>query len=931
MDGGVEKALAHAADEAAHDPDAAQRAFELVMLSISSEPAMAPFKGEYAKLLAALKASFGAEKKLVSKVRALNEEIASNASRVQQALRLSEEDGATIDELRKQLERAWGLVEAGNTRAEAMSQNLERVGAEAAAHGATLARYAALLGDGATLEEVVAAKESLEARLAAAATAVGAERARADGLLAELAARTKKYREKKDEVAALHAVVVGKDEDLAKAARQRSALQGDLASAKDAAADKAAAADAAKRAADAAEAARAKAAAAAETERARTTAALAELSAAKNAGKKASDDLAVLLEKAAVAAEAKAALDKALHAAQAEAAREAAARAKAVAKAEALSKEVASVRAVADRHAEALAALRTELVGVEKDVLAERAAVKEKDTALGRVERDKAAAEKKAADAASRTGAAQLEISAKGSEIAALENALKAAGADLRRARAACASYELERTKARADAEALQRELAERDTALEIKNVQLADMEKREAELGARLKAAQTAFESSRAERNAALKSLAGRADEMDELRRKFKILSNQLESSKDDVLAKDKLLIAEQFEVAALAKRLDQRTAEVDTTRRLLHDASDNVGRQGAELGNAAAALRRADADAVAQKRAFDALVAERDLLAAQLTRRNDEMALLHEKNALAGITLAKGETQFKALAEENHVCKLKVRGARRDVRVRARARAPRASSPPYPRPLHPAARPADCRAQARHAARAGAQHGRGRGDEEAHCGDVARPQRGAREGEGARRGAGPAGAGAEPPQPPPPPPLFPPQNKLLTTELENPLNVHRWRKLEGTDPELHDLIARFATLQKRLIAKTEEVVERDLAIAERDRVVAELRARVAAAPGAELGEQLAAAQHALAERSRQLKSAASEATMFQTQAAAAAYEVERISRELADAKRAAFAADAKKRAAAPGAAGKRDAHAPPPLEVAAAPMRPR
>jgi hypothetical protein len=32
--------------------------------------------------------------------------------------------------------------------------------------------------------------------------------------------------------------------------------------------------------------------------------------------------------------------------------------------------------------------------------------------------------------------------------------------------------------------------------------------------------------------------------------------------------------------------------------------------------------------------------------------------------------------------------------------------------------------------------------------------------------------------------------------QVKALSEELENPLNYHRWRKLEGTDPETWELL---------------------------------------------------------------------------------------------------------------------------------------
>lgn len=47
----------------------------------------------------------------------------------------------------------------------------------------------------------------------------------------------------------------------------------------------------------------------------------------------------------------------------------------------------------------------------------------------------------------------------------------------------------------------------------------------------------------------------------------------------------------------------------------------------------------------------------------------------------------------------------------------------------------------------------------------------------------------------------------------KGLSEELENPMNVHRWRKLEGTDSDTYEMLTKIQTLQKRLIAKTEEV----------------------------------------------------------------------------------------------------------------------
>lgn len=48
----------------------------------------------------------------------------------------------------------------------------------------------------------------------------------------------------------------------------------------------------------------------------------------------------------------------------------------------------------------------------------------------------------------------------------------------------------------------------------------------------------------------------------------------------------------------------------------------------------------------------------------------------------------------------------------------------------------------------------------------------------------------------------------------RALADELSRPMNVHRWRKLECSDPETFKMVMKIHTLQKRLIAKSEEVL---------------------------------------------------------------------------------------------------------------------
>ena len=65
----------------------------------------------------------------------------------------------------------------------------------------------------------------------------------------------------------------------------------------------------------------------------------------------------------------------------------------------------------------------------------------------------------------------------------------------------------------------------------------------------------------------------------------------------------------------------------------------------------------------------------------------------------------------------------------------------------------------------------------------------------------------------------------------RAMEEEMENPMNVHRWRKLEASDPSAFELIQKIQLLQKRLIQKTEEVVQKELLIQEKEKLYAELK----------------------------------------------------------------------------------------------------
>ncbi|XP_019491834.1 PREDICTED: cilia- and flagella-associated protein 58 [Hipposideros armiger] len=127
----------------------------------------------------------------------------------------------------------------------------------------------------------------------------------------------------------------------------------------------------------------------------------------------------------------------------------------------------------------------------------------------------------------------------------------------------------------------------------------------------------------------------------------------------------------------------------------------------------------------------------------------------------------------------------------------------------------------------------------------------------------------------------------------RALEEELENPMNVHRWRKLEASDPSTFELIQKIHTLQKRLIGKTEEVVEKELLLQEKEKLYVELKHILARQPGPEAAEQLQIYRHTLREKTKQLKVLSSELNMYESQSQEYKYEIEKLTNELVNLKK--------------------------------------
>ncbi|KAM3144477.1 hypothetical protein pb186bvf_003346 [Paramecium bursaria] len=125
------------------------------------------------------------------------------------------------------------------------------------------------------------------------------------------------------------------------------------------------------------------------------------------------------------------------------------------------------------------------------------------------------------------------------------------------------------------------------------------------------------------------------------------------------------------------------------------------------------------------------------------------------------------------------------------------------------------------------------------------------------------------------------------------LSEELENPNNAHRCRKLQGSDPDVYEMKQKIKTLQRRLIFKTEQVVEKEVLIQQKEKQILELREIMRRQPGLEEAERISVLQEQMKAKTRQMKSLAAELNMYQAQINEFKFDIERLNKELQETKR--------------------------------------
>lgn len=293
---------------------------------------------------------------------------------------------------------------------------------------------------------------------------------------------------------------------------------------------------------------------------------------------------------------------------------------------------------------------------------------------------------------------------------------------------------------------------------------------------------------------------------QMEELTSKIKSMQSEITQLKGEINTKELEMAKKAADNQKEHSRNDRNQNDLSHVKKMLQEQVAIVEKRDSEVRLLSVTIHRMEEESMVFKKEREQALNERDILASQLVRRNDEIALLYEKIKILQIMMGKGELQYRERVDDIRLLKLKIKDLQRE-KVTG---------------MKETAAWQQCKKDLIRTHR-----------------DLLREKL---------------------------------KVKTLSEELENPLNVHRWRRLEGSDPDCFEMIQKIQSLQKRLMQKTEELIQRDIVIQEQEKNNRELQSRLTRQSETDASTQLAKYQREIQEKNRQVNSLKGELTMYQT-----------------------------------------------------------
>ena len=114
-----------------------------------------------------------------------------------------------------------------------------------------------------------------------------------------------------------------------------------------------------------------------------------------------------------------------------------------------------------------------------------------------------------------------------------------------------------------------------------------------------------------------------------------------------------------------------EQLRNELDRSKSNIKEADSAINAQKVEIDKLNHIINEADQERRRQKKEYDIVVNERDILGTQLVRRNDELAALYERIKIQQATLQMGQSQYRDRLAEIRQLKVRLADLKRQLHL--------------------------------------------------------------------------------------------------------------------------------------------------------------------------------------------------------------------------------------------------------------------
>merc|ERR1719409_1683406 len=231
--------------------------------------------------------------------------------------------------------------------------------------------------------------------------------------------------------------------------------------------------------------------------------------------------------------------------------------------------------------------------------------------------------------------------------------------------------YELEKTREKYGIE-LSQANAKYFSALEelkSRDVRLTDLKKQIADVQAKRNQQKNLYDAVCMDRNLHSKNLVESTEQIAEMRRKFKIMFHTTTALKEEIREKDSKLVRGHFRHKKVLQTNDKLKDSKEKAQRRMKNLMNIVETQKTEIKKLESTILEAEQERQAQQKELEGVIGERDILGAQLIRRNEELAWLYEKIKIQQSTLQKGEIQYKDRVQEVNTLRVEIRETKASV----------------------------------------------------------------------------------------------------------------------------------------------------------------------------------------------------------------------------------------------------------------------